>query len=78
MVFDAAYLLPYSIRVSLRDETVNCIPKEFSMPYSFNKIMSCSYTDAIMRVTEALKNEGFGVLTEIDVQKTLKKKLDPV
>ncbi len=48
------------------------------MPYSFNKIMSCSYTDAIMRVTEALKNEGFGVLTEIDVQKTLKKKLDPV
>jgi len=46
------------------------------MSYSFNKIMSCSFQDAIVRVTEALKNEGFGVLTEIDVQKTLKKKLD--
>ncbi len=46
------------------------------MSYSFNKILSCSFPDAIIRVTEALKNEGFGVLTEIDVQKTLKKKLD--
>ncbi len=46
------------------------------MSYSFNKIISCSFPDAIDRVTDALKNEGFGVLTEIDVKKTLKKKLD--
>lgn len=34
------------------------------------------YETALGRVTEALKTEGFGVLTEIDVQATLKKKLD--
>ncbi len=34
------------------------------------------YETAVSRVTEALKTEGFGVLTEIDVQATLKKKLD--
>lgn len=34
------------------------------------------YDDAIARVTELLKEEGFGVLTEIDVQSTLKKKID--
>ena len=46
------------------------------MQYSFNKTMDCSFDKAITRVTEELKKEGFGVLTEIDVQKTLKKKLD--
>ena len=46
------------------------------MQYSFNKIMDCSFDEAITIVTDALKKEDFGVLTEINVQKTLKKKLD--
>jgi uncharacterized protein (DUF302 family) len=46
------------------------------MQYSFNKVMDCSFDEAITGVVEELKKEGFGVLTEIDVQKTLKKKLD--
>ena len=42
----------------------------------FEVIMEQSYDDAVRLVTEALKAEGFGVLTEIDVKATLKKKLD--
>ena len=44
--------------------------------YYFNKTLEMSFEDAIARVTEELKKEGFGVLTEVDVQATLKKKLD--
>ena len=44
--------------------------------YYFNKTLDLSFEDAIARVTEELKKEGFGILTEIDVQATLKKKLD--
>ena len=46
------------------------------MDYAFKKEVSLSYEEAVARVTEELKKEGFGVLTEIDVKKTLKKKLD--
>jgi uncharacterized protein (DUF302 family) len=46
------------------------------MSYYFNKTLQIGFDDAIVKVTDALKNEGFGVLTEIDVQATLKKKLD--
>ena len=44
--------------------------------YSFHKTVNLSYQEAIDKVTEELKKEGFGVLTEIDVKATLKKKLD--
>jgi uncharacterized protein (DUF302 family) len=46
------------------------------MSYHNSKTVSCSYDEAIEKVTEELKNEGFGILTEIDVKETLKKKLD--
>ncbi|MBT3272687.1 MAG: DUF302 domain-containing protein [Spirochaetales bacterium] len=46
------------------------------MEYSFNKKMECTFDEAIERTTNELKKEGFGVLTEIDVQATLKKKID--
>jgi uncharacterized protein (DUF302 family) len=46
------------------------------MSYYFAKSTAYSFDDAITRVTEALKKEGFGVLTEIDVKETLKKKLN--
>lgn len=44
--------------------------------YFFNKTIDLPFEEAIARVTEELKKEGFGILTEIDVQATLKKKLD--
>lgn len=44
--------------------------------YAFSTVLSTSYDNAISLVKEALKEEGFGVLTEIDVKATLKKKLD--
>ena len=46
------------------------------MQYSFNKILDMSFDDAVNKVMDELKKEGFGVLTDIDVQMTLKKKLD--
>ncbi|MFQ5602410.1 MAG: DUF302 domain-containing protein [bacterium] len=46
------------------------------MSYYFNKTLTCSFEEAIQRVTEELQKEGFGILTEIDVKATLKKKLD--
>jgi len=46
------------------------------MSYYFDKKMEISYEKALARVTEELKKEGFGILTEIDVKETLKKKLD--
>jgi uncharacterized protein (DUF302 family) len=45
------------------------------MKYYFSKTVAGSFEEALGRVAEALKKEGFGILTEIDVQATLKKKL---
>jgi len=44
--------------------------------YGFSKVFQGSFEEAVEKVTEELKKEGFGVLTEIDVKATLKKKLD--
>jgi uncharacterized protein (DUF302 family) len=46
------------------------------MKYGFSKRTDLSYEHAIVKVTEELKKEGFGVLTTIDVKETMKKKLD--
>ena len=46
------------------------------MSYAFTREVNLTYEEAIVKVTEELKKEGFGVLTEIDVKATLKKKLD--
>lgn len=46
------------------------------MKYYFSKSISGDFNATIEKVTVELKKEGFGVLTEIDVQETLKKKLD--
>lgn len=46
------------------------------MSYYVNKVLSTDFDSAIEQVTAKLKSEGFGVLTEIDVQKTLKEKID--
>jgi len=46
------------------------------MSYYFNTKLECSFDDAIERVTDELKKEGFGILSEIDVQAALKKKLN--
>lgn len=45
------------------------------MSYYFTKTLSMPFTDAIGHVTDALAAKGFGVLTTIDVQATMKKKL---
>lgn len=46
------------------------------MAYGFSTTIDLPYEQAIEKVTEELKKEGFGVLTTIDVKDTLKKKLD--
>jgi uncharacterized protein (DUF302 family) len=44
--------------------------------YHFTQVLNTSFEEAIAQVTAALKQEGLGVLTEIDVQAAFKKKLD--
>jgi uncharacterized protein (DUF302 family) len=44
--------------------------------YGLKREVDLSYEQAVERITETLKAEGFGILTEIDVKATLKKKLD--
>jgi uncharacterized protein (DUF302 family) len=46
------------------------------MKYYFSKTLHENFEKVVDRVTEALKKEGFGILTEIDIKATLKKKLD--
>ena len=45
------------------------------MSYYFSKILPLGFDQAVRRTTEALKNEGFGIITDIDVKETLKAKI---
>lgn len=46
------------------------------MSYYFSKTLEAGFEEAVNRAIEELKKEGFGILTDIDVKATLKKKLD--
>src|SRR3569623_1995976 len=49
---------------------------EMESNYGFGKAVSCSFGEAVERVSTALQQEGFGILSDIDVAATLKKKLN--
>ncbi len=54
----------------------NTSPKQSAADYGFHCVIDDKdFAQAVARVTEALKVEGFGILTEIDVQATMKAKL---
>jgi uncharacterized protein (DUF302 family) len=46
------------------------------MTYYYSKTVRWKFDDAVSKITQALKEEGFGILTEIDVKSTLKNKLN--
>ena len=51
--------------------------EETAMDYTFNRLLTgASFDEVDARTRKALADKGFGILTEIDVQATLKKKLD--
>ena len=46
------------------------------MSYYFAKTLNTGFDDAVRHTTDVLKQEGFGIITEIDVKETLKKKIN--
>jgi uncharacterized protein (DUF302 family) len=60
----------------MKNNNEQLILKTKIMKYYFNKTLKGDFDQIIHKVTEELKKEGFGILTEIDVKETLKKKLD--
>jgi len=52
------------------------VKEEKVMTYYYSKTLRAEFDEAVSRVTQALREEGFGILTEIDVKSILKKKLD--
>jgi uncharacterized protein (DUF302 family) len=49
--------------------------KMLAVSFYLGKMLAVSFDEAVTRTKDALKSEGFGVLTEIDVKETLKKKI---
>ncbi|EKS71674.1 MULTISPECIES: DUF302 domain-containing protein [Caballeronia] len=58
------------------DYAISYIFEKPKMAYYFAKTLAISFDDAVRRVIDALTSQGFGVLTDIDVQGTLKAKID--
>jgi len=46
------------------------------MDYALSRILDCDFDTAVERLSDSLKNEGFGILTEIDVDQVFKEKLN--
>jgi uncharacterized protein (DUF302 family) len=72
-----AVALNFQRNISMVLDSGNGYRKEQMMttPYGFGATLPVPYEEAIPRVKEALKAEGFGVLTEIDVRRTMREKL---
>jgi len=62
--------------MSINIQKIVRMNKGESMAYTFSKTLTLDFDEAVSRVTGALKEEGFGILTQIDVKETLKQKLD--
>ncbi len=62
---------------AITDIALKHVINPFATSYYFSTtLQNAGFDEAITKVTEELKKEGFGVLTEIDIQGTLKQKLD--
>ncbi len=46
------------------------------MAYYFKRSIESAFDEAVMRIRAALQKEGFGIITEIDIRETLRKKLE--
>jgi uncharacterized protein (DUF302 family) len=61
---------------SILEMLLNFSKRGCNMSYYYAKKVELGFDEAVERITETLKDQGFGVLTDIDVKETLKKKLD--
>jgi uncharacterized protein (DUF302 family) len=55
---------------------MNAISRDVVRTYGFGRVVTASFGEALERMRAALKEQGFGILTEIDVRQTMKAKLD--
>ena len=65
-----------SIRLRSQNEITTATERQQPMSYYFSTLTDTSFEEVLTKVADELKKEGFGILTEIDVRETLKKKLD--